>query len=175
LYEFKANLNGYLESLGSAAPVKSLRELIAFNEKNKDRELAYFGQERFLAAEAKGPLTSAAYLRAVETNRRLAGVEGIDALMDRYKLDAIVAPSNGPAWLIDLDHGDHYGGGSSSPAAVAGYPNITVPCGFVGNLPIGISFFGRALSEGPLIRIAFAYEQLGMSRKPPKFLQTESL
>ena len=171
LYEFKAGLNAYFASLGPNAPVRSLREVIEFNERNKERELLFFGQETMLKAQEKGPLTEPAYLEAVASARRLAGPEGIDAVMDQHRLDAIVAPTAGPAGKIDLVYGNRGEGGSSSPAAVAGYPNITVPAGEVFGLPVGISFFGRAFSEPVLLRIAFAFEQATKARKPPKLLR----
>jgi amidase len=169
LYELKAGLNAYLVSLGPKAPIKTLKEVIEFNEKNADRELLYFGQELFLEAEAKGPLTDAPYLEALKSCQTLARLQGIDAVMGKNNLDAIVAPANGPAWITDYLNGDHFNGGSSTAAAIAGYPSITVPCGFVGGLPIGISFFGRAWSEPVLIKIAFAFEQAAKHRRPPRF------
>jgi amidase len=170
LYEFKADLNAYLASLGPSAPVKTLKEIIDFNEKNKDREMPYFGQEILIQSEAKGPLTSTEYLAALDKDNRLMRAEGIDAVMNDKRLDAIIAPTGGPSWTIDHLNGDHFVGGSSTPAAVAGYPNITVPCGYVRGLPIGISFFGRAWSEPTLLKIAYAYEQATKHRQPPKFL-----
>jgi amidase len=170
LYEFKADLNEYLAGLGASASVHSLRELIAFNEQNRDRVMPYFGQERLLLAQEKGPLTSAEYAKALETNHRLARTEGIDATLHEHHLDAIVAPSGGPACLTDWIHGDHIRGGSASPAAVAGYPNLTVPAGYVFGLPVGISFFSGAYQEPILIRLAFAFEQGTQVRRPPKFL-----
>ena len=147
LYEFKADLNAYLAKLGPGAPVHTLQEAIEFNERNRAKEMPYFGQDIFLKAVEKGPLTSKEYLEALKKNHQLARTEGIDAVMDKLHLDALVAPTGGPAWLIDLVDGDHDTGGSSSPAAVAGYPNINVPLGFVFGMPVGISFFGRAYSE----------------------------
>jgi len=171
-YEFKADLNAYLARLGPGAPVHTLKEIIEFNEKNREKEMPYFGQDILLKAEAKGPLTEKEYLDAVEKNHKLARTEGIDATMDKSKLDALIGPTGGPAWLTDLITGDHFGGGSSSAAAVAGYPSISVPAGYIHGLPIGISFFGRAWSEPTLIKIAFAYEQATKHRKPPRFLPT---
>ena len=171
LYEFKADLNAYLARLGPYAPVHSLQEIIAFNEAHKKAVMPYFGQERMLAAQEKGALTDAAYVKALETNHRLARTEGIDATMQAHDLDAIVAPSGGPAWLTDWVNGDHHGGGgSSSPAAVAGYPNITVPAGTIFGLPVGISFFASAYQEPTLIRLAYAFEQATRVRTPPQFL-----
>jgi amidase len=171
-YEFKAGLNAYLASLGPGAPVHTLQETIEFNERNKDKELHFFGQEQFLKAQEKGPLTDKAYLDALERCRQMSRTEGIDALMDKHQLDAIVAPSGGPSGTTDLVYGDRGVGGSSSPAAVAGYPNITVPAGQVSGLPVGISFFGRAYSEPTLLKIAYAFEQGTKARKPPKFWPT---
>ncbi|MFZ0758406.1 MAG: amidase, partial [Candidatus Sulfotelmatobacter sp.] len=172
LYELKADLNAYLARLGPGAPVHTLQEIIEFNNRNRQKEMPYFGQDLFLKAEAKGPLTEKAYLDAIEKNRQLARKEGIDATMDKYHLDAIVAPTGGPAWLTDLINGDHAAGGSSNAAAVAGYPNINVTAGFISGLPVGISFFGRAWSEPTLIRLAFAFEQTTKARQPPRFLST---
>ncbi|HVO82025.1 MAG TPA: amidase [Terriglobales bacterium] len=170
LYELKADLNAYLAGLGAAAPVHSLQEVIDFNNRNRDKEMPYFAQDIFLKAQEKGPLTSKEYLDALEANHRLARKEGIDAVMDKFKLDAIVAPTAGPAWLTDLVDGDHSGGGSSNAAAVAGYPHITLPAGFISGLPVGISFFGPAWSEPALLKIAYAFEQATKVRKPPRFM-----
>jgi amidase len=145
---------------------------VRFNDENREREMPYFGQERFLASVAKGPLTDPVYVTALETSRRLARGEGIDAALERDRLDAIVAPTGGPAWTIDLVNGDHFMGGSSSYAAVAGYPNVTVPAGMVLGLPVGISFFGAAWSEAKLIGIAYAFEQATRLRRPPEFRPT---
>jgi amidase len=172
MYELKADLNAYLVRLGPRAPVHTLQEIIEFNENHREQEMPYFGQELFLKSQLKGPLTSQEYLDALKKNHQLARTEGIDAVMDKHKLDALVAPTGGPAWLTDLVAGDHFGGGSSSAAAVAGYPNINVPAGEVFGLPVGISFFGRAWSEPVLIRIAYAYEQASKLRKPPQFEPT---
>jgi amidase len=171
-YEFKTDLNAYLASLGPQAPVRTLKDIIDFNERNKDKEMPFFGQETFLKSQEKGPLTDKAYLDALAKCRRLSREEGIDAIMNQHKLDALVAPSGGPAGKTDLVYGDRGVGGSSSPAAVAGYPNITVPAGMVFGLPVGISFFGRAYSEPTLFKIAFAFEQATKARRAPKLLPT---
>jgi amidase len=172
MYELKADLNAYLARLGPRAPVHTLQEIIEFNENHREQEMPYFGQELFLKSQLKGPLTSQEYLDALKKNQQLARTEGIDAVMDKHKLDALVAPTGGPAWLTDLVAGDHFGGGSSSFAAVAGYPNINVPAGKAFGLPVGVSFFGRAWSEPVLIRIAYGYEQASKLRKAPQFLPT---
>ncbi len=171
-YDLKADLNSYLARLGPNAPVHSLKEIIDFNERNKKTELAYFGQDTFVKAEARGPLTDKEYVEARDKNLRLARAEGIDAIMDKFKLDALIAPTEGPAWVSDLVTGDHFLCSSSTAAAVAGYPHITVPAGFVFGLPVGISFFGRAWSEPTLIKLAYAFEQATRQRKPPRFLPT---
>ncbi|HEV2297727.1 MAG TPA: amidase, partial [Candidatus Acidoferrales bacterium] len=173
-YEFKTDLNKYLEQFPSA-PVHSLKEIIEFNDRNRDRELLYFGQDIMVHCEARGPLTEKVYLDARAKNHRLARQEGIDAAMDTHKLEALIAPTAGPSWLTDLVNGDHDTGGSSSLAAVAGYPNINVPAGFIFGLPVGISFFGRAWSEPTLIKIAYGFEQATHFRKPPRFLRTVNL
>ncbi len=172
LYEFKADLNAYLAGLGPSARVHSLAELIAFNERERAREMPFFGQELFVQAEKKGPLTSPAYRRALATCQARSRALGIDAVMTRLRLDAIVAPTGSPAWPTDLVNGDHFLGASSTPAAVAGYPSITVPAGFVHGLPVGLSFIGRAWSEQTLITLAYAFEQATKHRQPPKFLTT---
>jgi len=172
LYEFKADLNTYLASLGPKAPVRTMQDIIDFNEQHKDQEMPWFGQEIMIQAQAKGPLTEKRYLDELASNLKLSRTDGIDATMDKFKLDAIVAPTGGPAWLTDLINGDHGTAGSSTPAAVAGYPNINVPAGFTHNLPIGISFFGRAYSEPTLIKIAYAYEQATKHRRAPTFIPT---
>ena len=172
-YEFKANLNAYLAGLGPDAPVKTLAEVIEFNERNADVEMPHFGQERLIASEARGPLTDQDYLDAVRAIQRGNREDGIDALMDEHNLDAIVAPTRGPGWKTDHILGDSLGGGSSAgPAAIAGYPDITVPMGFVSGLPVGVSFFGRRWSEPVLLRIAYAYEQAANHRAPPTFAET---
>jgi amidase len=172
LYELKHDLNAYFAGAGPQVAVRSLKELIAYNEAYADRELLYFGQDLFVKAEKKGPLTDKAYQDALAKNHLLTRAQGIDAMMAKHRLDALVAPTAGPTWLIDLIDGDHDTGGTSSLAAVAGYPNINVPMGFVRGLPVGISFFGRAWSEPTLIRIAYAFEQTTRHRKPPRFLPT---
>ncbi|MGC1431380.1 MAG: amidase [Candidatus Sulfotelmatobacter sp.] len=172
LYELKTDLNSYLARLGPNAPAHTLKDIIDFNDRNRQKEMPYFGQDLFLKAEAKGPLTEKAYLDALDKNHQLARTEGIDATMDKYRLDAMVAPTGGPAWLTDLINGDHAAGGSSNAAAVAGYPNINVTAGFVSGLPVGISFFGRAWGEPVLIRLAFAFEQTTKARQAPRFLST---
>ncbi len=174
LYEFKADLEKYLA--GRNAPYKTLAELIKFNEENAAREMPYFKQEIFEAAAKKGDLNTRAYRLALQKSKLLTQTNGIDLVMTKDKLDAISAPSNAPTWLIDFVNGDCGSNyiSSSSIAAVAGYPNITVPAGFVKNLPIGISFFGRAYSEPVLIKIAYAFEQMTKARRTPNFLPTFS-
>jgi amidase len=169
-YEFKDGLNAYLGKLGPTAKVHSLADAIAFNEQHRDREMPFFDQEDFEVCQKKGPLTDTAYLDALAKCRKLSRDEGIDAVAARYKVDAIVAPTSGPARLIDYVNGDADVGGCSSAAAVAGYPHITVPAGFVHGLPVGISFFGPAWSEPALLKIAYAYEQLTKKRRAPRFL-----
>jgi amidase len=169
MYELKADLNVYLAARPDAQ-VRSLADVIAFNEKNKDKEMQYFGQDLFTKAQEKGPLTDKEYVAALAANRSLSREHGIDGVMDKFHLDALVAPTGGPAWLTDLANGDHAVGGSSNAAAVAGYPNIDVPAGFVFGMPVGISFFGRAWSEPVLLKIAYGFEQMAKARKAPEFL-----
>jgi amidase len=171
-YEFKAGINAYLASLGADAPVKSLADLIAWNERERAREMPWFGQEIFVRAQKRGPLTDKKYLDARAKCIRLSRTEGVDAVMAKHKLDAIILPSNAPAWTTDFLNGDHFTGGNSSFAAVAGYPSITVPMGLVGELPVGLSFVARAWEEGKLIRLAYAFEQATKLRRGPKYLTT---
>jgi amidase len=168
LYELKADLNAYLATR-TGVPVATLEDVIAFNERNREREMPYFGQELFERAQKKGPLTDKAYREALAKNQRLARKKGLDVVLGRHTLDAIVVPTLNPAWTTDLVNGDHYLGGSSSPAAVAGYPNITVPAGFAFGLPVGLSFVGPAWSEAKLLGLAYAYEQGTKHRRPPTF------
>ncbi|MGH2532207.1 MAG: amidase [Thermomicrobiales bacterium] len=170
LYEFKADLAAYLATRGPDSPVQTLADLIRFNEEHPDAEMPYFEQEIFYIAEEKGPLTDQVYLDALEKNHRLSRQEGIDAVMDQHQLDALVAPTGSPAWKIDLINADHFLGASSSPAAMAGYPIVTVPAGDAFGLPVNISFTGRAYSEPTLIRIAHAFEQATRMRQVPRFL-----
>ncbi len=170
-YELKAGLAAYLARRPGTA-VKNLKEVIEFNERNRDREMPYFDQDIFLKSEQKGSLTAKEYLDALALNHRLSRAEGIDFIMDKFKLDALVAPTGGPAWVTDLINGDHATGGSSSAAAVAGYPNINVPAGNLWGLPVSISFFGRAWSEPTLLKLAYSFEQLTHARQKPRFLPT---
>jgi amidase len=181
LYEFKADLNAYLATrvpnpnYPNVPPMRTLNDLIVFNRAIAELEMPYFGQELFEMAQEKGPLTEPEYRKALETARRIGGRDGIDAVMDRLKLDALVAPTGQPAWTTDLLNGDRFLGASSSPAAIAGYPLVSVPAGYVNSLPIGITFMGRAWSEPVLIRLAYAYEQAAQVRQPPKYLPTIEL
>jgi amidase len=166
LYEFRAGLNSYLQK--SAAPVENLDDLIKFNDANADTVMPVFGQEIFLKTAEKGPLTDAAYLTALENSKDFAR-RTLDKLIAEHQLDALIAPTNGPSWMIDNINGDSFGIGSSSLAAVSGYPSITVPAGFVSGMPIGLSFIGKAWNEKQLIEIAYAFEQTTGVRKPPEF------
>ncbi len=172
LYELKHDMNKYLTERGLDISHKSLKDLIDYNEKHKEQIMPYFGQEHFIQAEEKGPLTDEEYQTALEQCKKIAAEKGIDATIHEHHLDAIIAPSGGPAWPIDLVNGDHFGGGSSSAAAVAGYPNITVPAGYIFDLPVGISFFTSAFQEPKLLKYAYAYEQATKVHNPPKFLKS---
>ncbi len=173
-YEFKDGVNKYLASRGATSRMKTLEDLIAFNKTNAAREMPWFGQEQFEKSQAKGSLSDQKYIDALAHCRKLSRADGIDAVMAKHQLDAIIAPSNGPSWPTDLVNGDHYGGGNSSVAAVAGYPSITVPMGFTAELPLGLSFIGGAWSEPKLIALAYAYEQATHARRAPKFLPSAS-
>jgi amidase len=172
LAEFRPDLEAYLTNYAPHAPVKTMADVIAFNEKHADRELQHFGQEHLVAAQAKPGLGDKTYREALANNHRYAREEGIDRILREEKLDALVAPTGGTAWLTDYINGDHYGGSFSSPAAVAGYPHVTVPAGFVAGLPVGISFVGGAYSEAALIGMAYAYEQASLRRRAPTFPMT---
>lgn len=175
LYEFKDGLNTYLAAAGSRAPARTLAALIEYNEQHRDKEMPFFGQEIFLKAEKKGPLTAPAYRAARRLSRTLARAQGIDAVLTQHRVQAIVAMTTGPAWPTDLINGDRFTGGSSTPAAVAGYPSITVPMGYIHGLPVGVSFFGAAWTEATLIKLAYAFEHETKIRKPPRFLPTADL
>ncbi len=172
-YEFKHDLNQYLASLGPDAPVRTLADVIEFNERNADVEMPFFGQERLYDAQARGPLTDPEYLEAKRTIQRNTREEGIDRPVLEHRLDAVVAPTMEVAWVTDHIRGDRLEGGSSAgPAAIAGYPDISVPMGFLGGLPVGISFFGRAWTEPTLLRVAYAYEQATNHRQAPTYVAT---
>ncbi|QJE01472.1 amidase [Massilia forsythiae] len=172
LGEFRPDLEAWLAAYAPHAPVKTMADVIAFNQKNAARELKHFGQEHLVAAQAKPGLDDKAYREALANNRRYAREEGIDRIMREERLDALVAPTGGTAWLTDYINGDHYGASFSSPAAVAGYPHITVPAGYVHGLPVGLSFVGGAWSEATLIGMAYAYEQASRRRRAPGFPAT---
>ena len=172
LYELKADLASYLATWAPGASVKTLADIIAFNEANKAREMPYFGQELFVQAQEKGPLTDQAYRDALAKDQRLSRTEGLDAVFAQYNLDAIVAPTGSPPWPTDLVNGDHFLGASSTPAAVAGYPSVAVPVGYSFGLPVGMSFIGKAQGEAMLLKLAYAYEQAAKPRQPPRFLPT---
>jgi amidase len=169
LYEFKADLNKYLSGLGLNVKTRTLADLIKFNEENRDREMPYFGQELFERAQKKGPLTDAAYKKALAKNHKMSRADGIDATLKKHKLDAMIAPTGGPVWPTDLVNGDHFTGGYSTASAVAGYPHITVPAGQAFGLPVGLSFFAGAWTEAALIKFAYAFEQETKARKKPGF------
>jgi amidase len=177
LYEFKADLDAYLAGVGPQVPVHSIKDVVQFNTENQERVMPYFGQERMEAAARKGPLTQKKYQNALSRNRRLTRQEGLDATLKSHILDAIVVPSGGPAWTIDLVNGDalNWDMESTSTPAVAGYPHITVPAGFVFGLPVGLSFIGGAWQEAKLLRLAYAFEQTTRFRKTPEYLLTASL
>jgi amidase len=170
-HEFKHDINAYLATLGAGAP-RTLADLIAFNIAHAKEEMPYFGQDTFERSQKCGPLTDDAYIEALAHCRRLSRTEGLDVAFADHRLDAIIAPTGGPAWTTDLVNGDHFGGSSSSPAAVSGYPSITVPMGQIFGLPVGLSFIGPAWSEPTLIRLAYGYEQASKARKVPTFRST---
>ncbi|NWG07236.1 MAG: amidase [Chloroflexi bacterium] len=176
-YEFKANLNKYLKSLGADIRVHSMEDVIRFNQENEDRVMPYFGQDHMTTALAKGSLSDKKYKDALAKNLRLTRKEGIDAALRKHKLDALIVPSGGPAWVIDLVNGDavNWDMESTSPAAVAGYPHITVPAGYVFGLPVGLSFFSTAWQEPVLIKFAYAFEQATQYRRQPRYLPTANL
>lgn len=175
LCEFKPGLEAYLSGYAPHAKVKTMADVIAFNERHRDKELRLFGQEHLIASNATGGLADKDYREALANNLRYSRDEGIDKVMKEHQLDALVAPTGGVAWLTDFINGDHYGGSFSSPAAVAGYPHITVPAGYVSGLPVGLSFVGGAYSEAALIGMAYAYEQATLHRKAPRFLPSVKL
>lgn len=175
LYEFKAGLNAYLAKLGPDAPVHTLAEVIAYNEKEKARVLPFFGQETMIQSEAKGPLTEKAYKDALAKCRKLSRASGLDAIFSKHNLDALAAPTGHPAWPTDLVNGDHFLGASSTPAAVSGYPSISLPAGYLFGLPVGLSLIGKPWQEGTLIRIAYGYEQATKQRRAPTFLPSVEL
>jgi amidase len=171
LYEFKAGVNAYLASVAPGAQVRTLDDVIQFNRRNPRENLPFFGQELLERAQAKGDLTEAEYLEALEKCRRLAGKEGFDAIMDEQQLDALVAPTTTPAWPVDLVNGDQFRGSSAKSAALVGYPLVSVPAGAAAGLPVGITFMGRAWSEPTLLKLAYAYEQATKARRAPQYLE----
>ena len=175
LYELKAGMDAWLPEWAPGARAKSLADVIAFNVAHREEEMLFFEQDLFVKSQAKGALTDPAYKKALEKCNRLSRKQGLDAVLARHRLDAIVAPTGGPAWTIDLVNGDHFSQGSSTAAAVAGYPTITVPAGEALGLPVGVSFIGKAWDEGMLLRLAFAFEQATHHRKPPRYLPTADL
>ena len=171
LYEFKNDIAAYLATR-TDQPHRTLADLIAFNIANAERELQWFGQELFEQAEKKGPLTDAAYRNALAASRRYARTEGLDRAFATHRLDAIVAPTGGPAWVTDLVNGDHFGGGNSTLSAVSGYPAVTVPAGFVRHLPVGLTLMGKSRDEARLLGFAYAFEQATKVRRAPTFTAT---
>ena len=169
LFELKADLNKYLAEFGQGAPVQTLKDIIAFNEKNRDREMPFFDQELFIRAEAKGGLDSKDYLEALANNHKYSRAEGIDKVMSDNQLDALFGLTGGPAWITDYVNADHFGDSFTTPAAVAGYPHITVPAGFIAGLPIGVSFVAGPYAEGALIKLAYAFEQATQHRRAPTY------
>jgi amidase len=174
LHEFKAGLAAYLAEFAAEAKIRNLADLIAFNERERTREMPYFGQELLTMAEARGGLDSTTYRDALAKARRVVREEGIDRTLAEHKLDALIAPTGGPAWLIDLVNGDSHSAGFTSPAAVAGYPHVTVPMGDIAGLPVGLSFVGAAWSEPALLKFAYAYEQATQHRRAPAFARSAS-
>jgi amidase len=175
LYEFKADLDAYLREWAPGAPVRTLADVIAFNVAHRDRELPYFGQDIMEKAQKKGPLTEKGYLKALARCRKLSRAKGLDAVFAQHRLDAIVAPTGSPPWMIDLVDGDHFLGASSTPAAVSGYPSVTVPCGYAFGLPVGLTLIGRPWGEAGLVKLAFAFEQATKVRRAPRFNATADL
>ncbi len=172
LFELKTSLPQYLAIYAPASPIKSLADVIAFNEENRAREMPHFGQELFVSAQAKGDLDSQEYKDALANNLKFSREQGIDKVLAENQLDALVAPTGELAWLTDFIHGDSSGNSFTTPAAVAGYPHITVPAGFAKGLACGISFVGKAWSEPTLIAMAYAYEQASRRRRPPSYART---
>jgi amidase len=172
LYEFKDGVNRYLAGTPSSVAVRTLDQVIAFNRANAAETMPYFGQELLLAAQAKGDLNTPEYVQALANVRRASRAEGIDKAVADHRLDALIAPSEGPTWTTDLVNGDRYisGGNGYGPAAMAGYPSITVPMGFVSGLPVGLCFFSGAWAEPTLLRLAYAFEQATLHRRPPAFV-----
>jgi amidase len=170
LYEFKDGLNHYLSGLPDNVEARTLENLIAFNEKYKNEEMPWFGQELFYEAQKKKGLDDPNYGKALSDLRSMVKENGVDRIIRRYNLDAIVLPTGAPAWTTDLVNGDHYMGGSSSPAACSAYPAITLPAGHIHGLPIGITFMGKAWSEPVLLKLAFAFEYNTKLRSSPRFL-----
>ncbi|PYN81577.1 MAG: hypothetical protein DMD96_09995 [Candidatus Rokuibacteriota bacterium] len=171
-YEFKAGVNAYLSGVAPGAQVRTLDDIVEFNKRNAGANLPFFGQELLVRAQAKGELTEAEYLEALEKCRRLAGRDGFDAALDQDQLDALVAPTTTPAWPIDLVNGDQFRGSSAKSAALVGYPLISVPAGTAMGLPVGITFMGRAWSEPTLVKLAYAFEQATKARRPPQYPAT---